>query len=506
MRKRFKPIGFITDIPDEEIPDDKYTGGNNIQFDNQRAQRVQGTTQIYDPPLFPPKYAFQSVELGTVFWNYFGEDQLATVNISTHTDLTPPGFIGSTVDGEWTGGLLNGLPVANNGANAPVWWNENPLNNFETLPDWPEDLTCVALRPFKNHLFALGTKEPGGVFGSQYRWSDGADDGAIPQSWTPLPTTEAGDDQLSETRGAIVDGKVLRDQFIIYKRTSCYAVDYVAGNDVFANRLLFAEVGALARNCVQEVFGEHYVFTNGDLLKHDGFKVTSLADDSVRNLVFGQIDAENFSTSFVTWNPITKHVWFCFPTTGHRFPNFAAVYSTEYGTWGVRELQNESPYVAFGFIDEPVFDNYDEQTIAYDEAANRYNEAKYSLAIERNVQLDYERTKFYAVDIGNTYNGEPIEGRLTKEMMDLGDNSEIKTINQVWLRMQGEGNVQVRLGSTPHPSQGTAWGPFKDYAAGQEKLDYFMTGRYLAIEIISSEQQQWNISGFELEYNIAGSW
>ena len=506
MRKRFQPLGVITDIPDEEIPDDKYTGAKNIRFDNLRAERIDGYTEVYATPLFPPKFTFQSVELGDIYWNYMGENQLAAVSVSTHTDLTPPGFVGSTVDGEWTGGLLNGLPVANNGANPPVWWDENPLNNYATLPDWPVGQTCVSLRPFKNHLFALGTRTGGDVFGSRYAWSDGADEGAIPQSWTPLPTTEAGDDQLSETRGAIIDGMVLRDQFIIYKRTSCYAVDYVAGNNVFSNRLLFAEVGLLARNCVAEVYGEHYIITAGDIVKHDGFKVTSIANDTIRKIIFDQIDPETYNTSFVTWNPFTQAVWFCFPSTGARFPNVALTYSTVENVWGIRDLDEESPCVRYGFIDEPEFRAYDEQTETYDESSQRYNQSLYSQAIERCVQLDYARTKMYAIDVGNTFDGRMVQGELRKWTMDLGDNTTVKTVSQIWPRAQGEADVEVRLGSQPHPREGVAWGPWVSFTIGEEKVDYFMTGRYISIEFQSSAQQTWQISGFDLEYQARGSW
>ena len=83
MRKRFQPLGVITDIPDEEIPDDKYTGAKNIRFDNLRAERIDGYTEVYAAPLFPPKFTFQSVELGDIYWNYMGENQLAAVSVST---------------------------------------------------------------------------------------------------------------------------------------------------------------------------------------------------------------------------------------------------------------------------------------------------------------------------------------------------------------------------------------------------------------------------------------
>ena len=506
-RDRFKPLGINADLPREEVTVDNWTGGSNVIFRDQRASRVQGLTRVYDPPLFAPKFLIQSVELDKIFWIYASEQNIGVVAISTHTDLTPAGgILPSPVDGEWTGGLLNGVPFLNNGEEVPLYWDEDPLNNFVELPDWPVDQTCVAMRAFKHHLFALGTRQPGSVFGSRYQWSDGADEGTIPQSWTPLPTTEAGDDSLSETRGPILDGLVLRDTFIIYKRTSCYQVDYVAGNAVFSNRLLFAEVGILARNCVAEVYGEHYVFTPGDFIKHDGHKVTTLADERIRTLVFTQIDPVTFITSYVTWDPLRKAVWFCFPTIGHRFPNLAAVLDIATGNWGFRELANESPYVTYGFVDEPVFEAYDDQTDTYDESSQRYNQVLYSNAIERCIQCDFERSRLYAVDVGNTFDGVLIDGLLEKVTMDMGDSSVIKTVSSIWPRAQGQATLQVRLGSQSHPSEGTAWGEYVTFEAGTEKIDYFMTGRYISVGFKGDEQQEWSVSGFDLVYEQVGNW
>ncbi len=507
-RKRYKPGGIVTDVPVEEVPDEFYTGGNNIVFFDKVAKRVQGMAEIYATPLFPPKFLIQSVELSRIFWIYASDTDIGGVEVTTHTDLTPAGgIIQAAFDGEWTGGLLNGVPVLNNGASPPMFWTEDLLDNFETLPGWVVGETCVALRPFKNHLFALGVRPVGGVFGSKYRWSDGADEGLIPQEWIAAPTNEAGDDQLAETRGPIIDAQTLRDSLIIYKRTSCYQVDYVAGNDVFANRLLFGEVGILARNCVVEVYGQHYVFTAGDIISHDGYKVSTIADEKIRKTIFDQMDPDTYVTSFVTWDPQTKSVWFCFPTIGHQFPNLAAVYGlADGGLWGLRELDDESPYITWGFVDEQVQDAYDDVTITYDEAANRYNQVLFSNAIERCVQCDHARTKLYAIDVGNTSDGRMITGRVEKVAMDLDDNTRIKQVVAIWPRVQGESVMEVRLGSQASPATAPVWGPYKSFTSSDEHVDYFMNGRYISIEFRGSEQQTWQISGYDLEFSDAGGW
>ena len=508
QRKRYKPAGIITDIPPEEVGEEHWTTANNVVFFDKVSKRVDGLAEIYATPLFQPKFLIQSVELSRIFWIYASDTDIGGVEVSTHTDLTPAGgIIQNALNGEWTGGLLNGVPVLNNGASPPMFWTEDLADNFETLPGWIAGETCVALRPFKNHLFALGVRTAAGVFGSKYRWSDGADEGAIPDAWVAAPENEAGDDQLAETRGPIIDAQTLRDSLIIYKRTSCYQVDYVAGNDVFSNRLLFAEVGILARNCVTEVYGQHYVLTAGDVISHDGYKVSTIADEKVRKIIFEQMDPETYITSYVTWDPQTKSVWFCIPTIGHTFPNIAAIYGlADGGVWGIRELAEESPYVTFGFVDEVSGDTYDDHPETYDESSNKYNQVLFSNAIERCVQADYARTKLYAVDVGNTFDGVFIDGYVRKDSMDLGNNAVQKQIIAVWPRTQGEGILEVRLGSQESPEDSPEWGPYKEIISTTEHVDYFMNGRYIAIEFRGTGQQTWQISGFDLEFDVAGEW
>ena len=509
-RKRFDPKGVVRDIPPDEVGDDRYTSTRNMVFIDERAERIAGVARVFEPPLFQPKFLVQTEKGGVLFWIYASDANVAVFDGVTHTDLTPAGgIIAAIVDGEWTGGKLNGLPFINNSADEPYFWDESLGSNFEPLPDWPAGVTCNAMRSFKYHLFALGITDATGPLQDHYMWSDAADEGEIPQSWTPLPTTEAGDDNLSETRGPIIDALVLRNSLIIYKDTSTYQVDYVAGNSVFANRLLFAEVGILAHNCVAEVSGVHYVFTSGDLIVHDGHNARSIANETVRSVIFGQMDPQTYVTSFVTWDPINRSVWFCFPVVGSRFPNFAVVYQIDTQVFGLRVLHNSSPYVESGLINiaaDEEKETWDEDTAAWETDGTLWNETTFSGAIERLLQCDYLNSHLFAVDIGNTNDGELVDAQLNKDSMSLGDIGIIKTVFRVWPRVVGFGEfIQIRLGSQFSVSDDIKWGPYKDFRLGDEKLDYIMTGRFISIEFSGTTEQQWGIQSFELEFNQGGA-
>ena len=507
-RKRFNPEGVVFDIPPEEVPDDVYNTADNIIFRDGVGARVFGVEEIFATPLFQPKFLLQTESGLDLYWIYASDVNIGAVLVNTHTDLTPAGgLLPVGPDNEWTGGLLNGVPFLNNTSNDPLFWDEDALNNFETLPGWPADTKADSMTAFKFHLFALGITDSGGSYGGmRYFWSDSAIEGQVPGEWTPSPTNEAGDDTLSETRGPILGGLVLRDSLIIYKRFSCYIVDYIAGNLVFSNRLLFAEVGMMAHNCVVEVFGEHYVFATGDLYKHDGHTVTTIADEIVRKKIFLEIDPETFVNSYVTWDPLQKAVYFCYPTIGNRFPDIAAVYKIPEGKWSFRFLHETSPYMVAGTVNEPNDDQWDEDNNAWISDATTWNQAQFTNALERVVQCNYVETKLYAVDVGNTNDFNLVQGVLQKLTMDLDDNSQLKTVNTIWPRTQGQGAISVRLGSQEHPQESIDWGEYKAFNIGDQKVDYFKTGRYLSIEFQGQEQPFWSVSGFELEYESAGSW
>ena len=507
-RERFSPYGVVTDIPPEEINEDEdvWHEATNIVFGRGSSRRVNGLTRIYDTtPLFQPLHLLPAGLFPDTFKVYGGDLGVGVVkNGLTHHDITPLGFANSGPQNTYTGGKLNGLPFLNRRFNNPWYWVEDELVAMVELPDWPANTTCKAMRSFKFHLFALGMVVNGVEFNDKYQWSTGADEGDVPQSWTAGPTTEAGSDLLAETTGDIVDAAVMRDSLIIYKDTSCYIVTYVAGNNVFANRLLFGQVGALGRNCVAEVYGEHYVFGPGEIFRHDGHTVTPLADQVVRDRIFLNIDPGNFANSFVVYDPRSQTVLFCYPQIGSIHPDICAIYHIADGAWGFRSMFGESPFMLTGTIDEPETADYDSQTETYDQVARRYNETLYSGAIERLTQLDYANSRFYAVGVGNTFDGTLIGGLLRKESLDLGDPSLIKTVTAIWPRLDGLGDVSIRLGSQEHPEQGIDWGPFEDFGPGDEKIDSCMTGRYISVEIIGGSQQQWNVAGFDLVFHTRG--
>jgi hypothetical protein len=90
-------------------------------------------------------------------------------------------------------------------------------------------------------------------------------------------------------------------------------MSYVGGTFIFDFRRRFDDVGILNTNCAVEVDGQHYVFDNFDLYRHDGTSKASIAHDRVKDFVFGGLIKELRHLAFVAHNPKLNEVLFCYP-------------------------------------------------------------------------------------------------------------------------------------------------------------------------------------------------
>ncbi|GAG28067.1 unnamed protein product, partial [marine sediment metagenome] len=258
-------------------------GGDNVLFPNGFSAAAPGWEAAGGNTLFKALWLLPFQTLETFYWIYVGTDDAGTTggigltDGTTHWDITPAVWA-ATPAGSITGGVLNGVPFINNGIDIPVFWDLVPTNVMTTLPGWPAAQRCQAMRAFKYHLIAMNMTDAGGDFPDVVAWSDAANPGQIPATWIADPSNQAGSFSIAATPGGVVDGLALRDQFMVYKQHSTAIMQYIAGQFVFSNRKAFVTSGILARNCAAEMYGAHYVITDGDIIQHNGQEVKSLID------------------------------------------------------------------------------------------------------------------------------------------------------------------------------------------------------------------------------------
>jgi len=414
-------------------------------------------------------------------------------------------------DNAWTGGLLNGLVFLNNGTDTPVFWDNNPANPMVEIPGWPVGQVCQAMRSFKFYLFALNVSDGAGNFINRVAWSDSADPGTMPGTWAPDITNDAGFVDLASGAGPVIDGGALRDSFIIYRANSVFAADFVGGNEVFAFRKIFASSGILNRNCWAEFDSNHVVLTDTDVVLNDGFNIRSIANQRVKKAIVEATDADNISNSFVAQNRSQNEIWVCFPNVNDTECTTAAVWDYRNDTWGIRDIPRIL-HAATGIISDVAPDTtWDAQNTApqdiWDNRTEVWLTQGFSFRADGMVMAAYADTKLQLADEADDFDGLPVTASLSKEKVDFGSPEQNKLIKRVYPKLTGlDGTgVNIRIGASDTAEGNSTFTPTKLFTIGVDHhLDFTHQGRYLTFEFSSVGSAAWELTGFDVEYRLAG--
>lgn len=284
-----------------------------------------------------------------------------------HTTAFPVIPIGTTATGDfdydanattrrWTATNLNGVIVATNGHDAPQTW---PLNSsgiplltvpFVRLRNFPEGEKCKVIRAFRTFLIGLNWKrtneEPRLV-----KWSTEASYGNQPVSWLETDATlDAGEYELSDTPGDIVDGFPLSDSFIIYKDDSIYVMNYIGTPFIFSFKLLSPTIGLLAKEALAEYEGGHFFMGNSDFYVCNGQNVTPILSSKLRRTIFNEINGDNYQKCFVAADYVRNEMLACYPAGSSTVVNKALIWNWKDGTFSFRDLPDTS-HINAGIIE-----------------------------------------------------------------------------------------------------------------------------------------------------------
>lgn len=513
QEKRFTPSGVLSDLPPLAVPDEFYTAARDIVF-RDSAERVGGLETLFGVPLFPPShlvFSFDATEAPV--WLYPGVAGIGVYREPLHSDITPLSFNSPTRVNPWTSGLLNGVPVINNISSVPWFWGRDVAVAMQDLPDWPANRRAGFMRPYKFHLIAGNIDEAGVLLQDQVLFSDAAPPGSIPQFWTPAPDNQAGSTELSYTGGEVIDGLPLRGSFIIYKDTSTYVMDFVGGSQVMQQRLLFPEIGMLTRNCGAALGNAHYILTDGDVIRHDGQVVKSIADGVVRRAIFDNVSGENIRNAFVVSDAAEGEVWFCMALEGSVFPNVAFIYNVLRDRWSARDLLEEPQHIAVGSYRLTVADeSWDADPEAWDVDNTSWDSGGPRVDFYQLLEgvPDPAPGSFEAVDGQFSRNGEPVTAELRKEKIRLAGPSQVTLVKAVWLETRGTpgSELLVSVAGTLAEGESDVYGPEVSYIIGtDEKVDVYSLGRFHSVRIRSDDPllpAPWELAAWRLEYEVRG--
>lgn len=494
--------GLNLDIAPAEVGPEFWTFGQNVQFRNGEVGRIMGSRAVYGT-LPVDVLRLINARIGvTNFWIVFGADEIHALETYNSDDVTPAGGLTAiTQPWQWSATLLNGIPCATNGIDAPIYWGGSVSSPFEELPGWPAGTKCKSIVAFKNFLFALDIDGPAGAFEGQFLWSDAAEPGAVPSSWTAGSGSLAGDAILADTPGPVMCGVPLRGSLLLYKRSATYAVDFVPDiEQVFTVRTLFTSSGALTRHSVADLNGRHFVVTDGDIIITDGTNRASVAEGRMKKALFDTLDQDNYENLFVVYHRGKNEVWVCYPEQGSQYCTKALVYDVASDSFGERDLSDVT-CAAVGVVnDAATSEQWNDDSETWAEDLSAWNTANFSLAIESLVTG--AGTTATAQD---TQDAVTIPASIAKHDLTFEDATRVKFIRRVHLRAKpGYGSLFVRVGSRMEPTAPLSWSNEVELVEPANIANLFAQGRYISVQVRSEGSAVWALGGLDIEFETRG--
>lgn len=500
------PTGILTDPNPSDLPLDAWTFGNNVKFRNGKTSKVDGHTEVFPTLLEAPLQVLPFLSDNTPFWISAGANKIYLTEGATWQDFSrlAGGAYSASIDQSWTGGFLSGVSILNNEVDIPQSLLPG-ADNYTDLPNWPATHRAKVMRPFKNYLVALNLTVSSVMQPTVVKWSSPADPGNVPSTWDPAdPTNDAGETSLSDTSGAIVDGRKLRDAFIIYKDDSVYSMRYIGGVFVFQFQQLFDDVGMLGVNCVAEFDGKHFVIGKGDVYVHNGVQKASVIDGKMKDFLFNAIKADEQRNTFVVADYSNTEMWICFPSsTGAAVSGYcdkAMIWNWKEDKWSLRDIPNIVS-ANIGIVDPQEDDSWDADLDPWETDVSAWGSQTYNPSRMKILMASNVDSKLYVVGESSTFAGASFTSRLEKSDLYFGDDNKIKVISSITPHVTGTGTGVVYLGASMKQDSPVEWfGPFTFDIASTYKIDCRILGRFVGVRFQFDSSGPWALNGYTLEF------
>lgn len=511
--------GINTDVAPWELPPENITDGRNFRPVAGSVSSVNSASDWYASAvanlgfIMPCNAESRDMYLlagSTGVWGYDG---------TTHANILDLSATPVDADG-WSGCLRGGVPVVNHPSVGAFYWLPASLDtelsplpfdkNVPTYWDGTLGKSAVAIRAHKNFLFMLRVTET--ISGSPtelmdgYRWSHPADINGIPPTWDETDQNYlAGLAQLGGDTGRIVDGLSLGDSFIIYSDRGINALDPSGDVFVWNRRPLLSTAGLLAKDCLVEANGVHYLMTAGDIVAHDGNSVRSLMSNRLRRHLQANLSAAHYDRSFAVSNKVTKEIWFCVPTQGD-WPDLAYVYNWQDDAWSIRDL----PSVSFG-----AFGSKSSPTILWETLEAKVPQPKWrgnKSLWGSGATTPYDDTVIGVDIVGQLMDLDPLVpvadtgAYIERTDFPLEGGSSVTTITRLYPHARGSGPFRITVGSQDYPGAPVRWRPSVQFDPEQQrKVEVRTTGALHAWRIEGIEDNAFSLSGFDIEYSNTGA-
>lgn len=498
----YKHFGVVKDVEPTEVNPGQWTDVRNFQFQDGASRRVGGYEGYGGTPTVAPLFCFHTTDQSTNYWIYCGTNTVYVTNGTTHYDITPALGLNVAPAGNWTACSLNGIPVLCNGINRPFYWDLNTSNACLYLPGWPSNATCGSVQAYKFHLFAFDITQASVRYPDTVWWSGGAEPGALPQDWVPASDNDAGDVQLADTPGAILDAKPLRDTLMVYKENSTYALQYVGGQFVYTQRKVFLNHGVFARNCIEEINGEHWVFTGTDVIRHNGQTSVSVVQDKVKNTLIDSIDVTYKDYCCTAQIHSQSQFWICVPAQGNDSLTDAYVINTKTNEVGTRILP-KILYVGRGLVDQDLFaTQWSTDSQAWELDLTSWNQQSFNPTADSLLMCDFADTELWSVDTSDQNDGAAMYAYVERTSLPItaGDTNTLVTRIVPDIRGATGDEVFIQVGSQKFFGEDISWQPNVRFTIGTDNyIDVQTEGRLFSIRFQATTDRRWSMYGYRLQ-------
>ncbi len=418
-----------------------------------------------------------------------------TVTIGTE-DITYTGKTDTTFTGCTRG--ANSTSAASHSDDDPVFVN----------------VFCKSMRAFRSFLVALNIKRGGVSYPRVVKWSTEAGIQGVPSSWNETTSTvDAGEYELADTKGDILDGLQLRDTFMIYKEDATYSMSFVGTPFIFSFRQLSPTIGAISKNCVAEFDGGHAIFGKGNFYINDGQRLKPILPQKLKEYVFTTIDGAQINKCFVAADYGRTEILFCFTADGAltNHPNKAIVWNYITNTFTIRDLPDLA-HIGYGNVGNPTTSTTWASTTTSWAGTTGPWTMSYDLQDKVLLFADPANTKLYRDGSGNREDTADMVSYIERTGLTMNgqgqpDHTTVKRISSIWPKMSisGSDTINVYLGTQMSTEGGISWNaPVSFDPNTQSKVSVRGTGKQYAVRFESTTDMNWELDGYSIEVDNVG--
>jgi hypothetical protein len=374
---------------------------------------------------------------------------------------------------------------------------------------------CKSMRAFRSFLVALNITKDDVNFPRVVKWSTEAATQTLPTSWNETTSTvDAGEFELADTKGDILDGLQLRDSFMIYKEDAVYSMTFVGTPFIFSFRQLSPTIGAIAKNCVAEFDGGHAIFGKGNFYINDGQRIKPILPMKLKEYVFQSIDGAQTNKCFVVADYGRTEILFCFTADGASTnePNKAVVWNYITNTFTIRDIPDLA-HIGYGNVGNPTRATTWAGTTDTWETITGPWTMSYDLQDKVLLFADPGNTKLYRDNSGNKENTAFMNSYIQRSGLSINeqgqpDQTTVKRISAIWPKMSvsSDNAINVYLGTSMSTEGGVTWNaPVTFDPDTQSKVSVRGTGKFYAVKFESTTDMDWELDGYAIDVKNVGS-